>query len=300
MTGRLDFDSFDEGIGVDGYYAHIRRTLFPLGSSNSIDMAAYQAEERIFRRGSVFSRVRRIRTQDQFDRLYEGRGRLDEFLPPKSDEGPERQGRLNQAGERVFYLSDHPLVAIGEREIVSGECYLLSLFRLKKDMCFLFVPSLQSRISRQISELFATQGDEFYSVINKVRKDFLTFPKHHGLAYDTTKTANLVAENGWRAEDSRMNLAILQDHIEDVGLVASWLACCTPNYQPALLTMYEPTRVPGELRFTSYKDNEERFSRRCEGLQLSLKQNKRRIKQLLEQGRYTRFDEPAIRVLFKP
>lgn len=134
-TAQSMFDVFDDEIGVDGYYEMFRAKLFPNSSPNSIDVAAFRLEGKIFRKGSSFSRVRRV-SVEQAEKFVAGQITLDDFYPPKPHKMSIPQGRFNEGNRRVLYVAQHPLLAMKECELQTGEYFLLSYIELSIDMCF--------------------------------------------------------------------------------------------------------------------------------------------------------------------
>lgn len=49
----MNFDNFDNSIGVDGYYKIIRSKFFPNESPDIFNIAGFHAEEQIFRKGDL-------------------------------------------------------------------------------------------------------------------------------------------------------------------------------------------------------------------------------------------------------
>lgn len=56
----MEFDVFDESIGTEGYYRYIESQAFMHSTETGFDFANYNATGNFYRKGSVFSRVRKI------------------------------------------------------------------------------------------------------------------------------------------------------------------------------------------------------------------------------------------------
>lgn len=294
------FEKYDSNIGTDGYYKLIRNALFPLSNPETIDISSYRAEERIFKKGAVFSRVRKISTTD-LSRLVENRVTIRDFLPPSPHKYQIPEGRFNDKGERILYLSDHPYVAMKECDIKEGDHFLLSAFQLEVDMCLIFVPPNKDKFSSLIHELLQTRDTRFYPLINKIHKEILQFKKHHGIAYDSVKVLPGHTEKEWGNINSTMNLALTGRNFKQTRLAVSFLATCDRDYKLSFHTMFKPLSSKKKDRISKlhYQCNRSLFAKEFGEMSEQISQSKSRVKILLEQGHYKDFLEPATKVLEK-
>ena len=77
----MDFETFDESIGTDGYYNLIRRVLFPNSRETSFTIAYFNAVERNYPKGSYFSRVRGL-SHERANAFLNDKVDITEFYPP--------------------------------------------------------------------------------------------------------------------------------------------------------------------------------------------------------------------------
>ncbi|EPI4983614.1 RES domain-containing protein [Klebsiella variicola] len=257
----MDFNKFDESIGVEGYYRLIRDKFFPNSTPLSFDVATFRTEERYYRKGTLFSRVRKLSKTD-INRFLNGSIKLNDFYPPRPHIFNIPEGRFNAKNEATFYLADHPFVAMKECNISTGDYFLLSYFSLPKDMCFMHLEDNVDPLSSLLYRLLKAQDTRFYSVINLVYSNLLTFEKHDGIAYDSIKVdKNHIEFDSWGKINSTTNLAISNQKIKSFKFELSWLMQCRDDYIPVQQSIYYPTSNKKRKNITrlNYRDNKRKF-----------------------------------------
>ncbi|WP_168197680.1 RES domain-containing protein [Brenneria corticis] len=240
MIDNINFDVFDESLGVDGYYSLIRDVFFPNSTPESFDLALFPANERYYPKGSLFSRVRRI-DQDTALKFYNGYISLSDFYPPNPKKINTSEGRFNAKNESIFYLADHPYVAMKECDISVNDYFLLSYFSSQKKMCFLEVENGNHPLSNLMYRLFLAKDKRFYPVINLVYSNLLKFDKYDGLVYKSVKVVGEHKIKGnWEGVSSIINLAITSENIKNFKFELSWMNFCDSNYMPVQYSIFYP------------------------------------------------------------
>lgn len=253
-----NFEKFDANIGVAGYCAAIRKYLMPDSTPETFSVAQLPFESRLYCKGSIFSRVRRIRNE-----------KLDDFLnsPLKSSDfcAPEvektRAGRFNAQGERTLYLADHPFVALKECEVEPGDHFLLSYFVFKTDTQFVSASASKSKYTKLLNSLLTTKDKNFYEVITRTYNDLLNYKTHHGIAYNSVKIPEKHCHTTWGEIDSITNLAMTEEKLSAAELQVGWLARCDEHYRPYYIKILSHDVKNKKRIFTSqdYHKNKSRF-----------------------------------------
>lgn len=300
MTAQSAFDVFNDEIGVDGYYQMFRAKLFPRSSPQSVDVAAFQLEGRIFRKGSSFSRVRRV-SVEQADKFVKGHITLDDFYPPKPHNLPIPQGRLNEGNRRVLYVAQHPLIAMKECELQAGEYFLLSYIELSVDMCFFYAAPGVDSFTDMVCQLLMSKDKKFYPVINRISDEMLRYEGFHGIVYDSVKIPQGHVDVNWGPIPEPMNIAISGHYIRKTKLDVSWLSYCGDGYVPFLHAMFKPlsNKKKGKITHVSYWNDKPRFIAASTKEQQRQNCNLGRISRLLDRGYYQDFGHPRVKMLFK-
>lgn len=256
----LNFEEFDPQIGVEGYCKAIRKMLFPKSTATSIDAAAFGLEYKIFPKGSVFSRVRPIKTVD-LDKFLNGTVERKEFHPPMPNTAPVSIGRFNSEGERKLYLADHPYVALRECGIQPGDYFLFSYFSFSEDARLVDANSGGSEFSKLLHALFQTQDSRFYEVINHVYGNYLKFDGFHGVSYNSVKVKKGFQDETWGEINSSTNLAMAASDFQSADLVAGWLAQCDDSYRPSYFRSFKwvDSNQRNELAALTFHGNESEF-----------------------------------------
>ncbi len=70
IVDNMNFENFDEEIGLDGYYRYIMNNFFPNSNENSFDFCQFKVERRFSKKGSRFFRVRKL-TEDDLKRFFD-------------------------------------------------------------------------------------------------------------------------------------------------------------------------------------------------------------------------------------
>lgn len=253
------FEKFDPAIGVDGYCAAIRKYLMPDSTPDTFSFGVLPFESRTYCKGSVFSRVRRIR-DEKLKSLLKNPLTVRDFFPPEAETAQTRIGRFNAAGERTLYLADHAFVALKECGIEPGEHFLYSYFTLKTDMHFTYVPPDASKYTKLINSLLKSTDENFYPVITRIYNEYLKYDTHHGIAYDSVKVGEKHNDAIWGEISSITNLAMNEDKLPAACLQVGWLAQCDEHYRPHYLKMLLPdTKKKKRLTTLTYHDNKSRF-----------------------------------------
>ncbi|OCW96266.1 RES family NAD+ phosphorylase [Alishewanella sp. HH-ZS] len=292
------FQVFDEDIGVEGYYNIIRESLFSNPDPDDFVAAIYQARQRIYRKGAIFSRVRKLSVVE-FNKFSTEGINVSEIYPPKPDKTSIPQGRFNSAGKRVMYLADHPLIAMKECDVNKGDFFLLSNFSLSKDMNFIEIVSNKDQFSGLVYELLQTKDKRFYPVLNRVNEDFLHLNGIHGIVYHSTKLDDETIRDGNFGIESTFNIAISGDYIRHTTLEYSCLAHCAEGHQPVLYSMFQPlsNKKRKKLKELVYRKSRRTFEIEIIKIFALMKQKEKRNKILLGQGRYSSFNQCPIKVL---
>lgn len=253
------FEKFDPAIGVDGYCAAIRKYLIPDSTPDTFSFAALPLESRTYCKGSIFSRVRRIRNE-KLETLLKNPLAVSDFFPPASETVQTRAGRFNAVGERTLYLADHAFVALKECEIQPGEHFLFSYFVLKTDMHFVYAPPESSKYTKLINSLLKSKDESFYPVITRIYNEYLKYGTHHGIAYDSVKVIEKFNDAKWGEISSVTNLAMDEDKLPAAYLQVGWLAQCDEHYRPHYLKMLLPDiKKKKRLTTLTYHHNKSRF-----------------------------------------
>lgn len=253
------FEKFDPAIGVDGYCAAIRKYLIPDSTPDTFSFAALPLESRTYCKGSIFSRVRRIRNE-KLETLLKNPLAVSDFFPPASETVQTRAGRFNAVGERTLYLADHAFVALKECEIQPGEHFLFSYFVLKTDMHFVYAPPESSKYTKLINSLLKSKDESFYPVITRIYNEYLKYDTHHGIAYDSVKVIEKFNDAKWGEISSVTNLAMDEDKLPAAYLQVGWLAQCDEHYRPHYLKMLLPDiKKKKRLTTLTYHHNKSRF-----------------------------------------
>ena len=294
------FKAFDERIGVDGYYEIIRNMLFPNSTPHSIDLAAFQLEERLYPKGSLFTRIRRLSNEDAENYLGQ-KVTKEDFYPPHPHRIVIPQGRFNGVGKRSLYLADHPFVAMAECSVRPGDHLLVAYIRLSTDMHFYYVKPGKDKFSQLISELVKAEDPRFYPVISRVNDDIFSFQGFQGIAYDSVKVMEGQVDNTWGTISTNTNLSISSKHIKDTDFVVGWLSYC--NYEGGLehVSMFKPlsTKKKNKLVRVDIRDSKSIFIRDCKKVMLELKDVEEKTKRLLAMGEHSEFSKSPVRILSK-
>lgn len=294
------FEIFDEKIGVDGYYQIIQRKLFPTSTETSIDVAAFHLQERIFRKGSIFSRVRYIH-EEKAEEFIKGNVTRDDFFPPKPHKIDIPQGRFNRTGERTGYLADHPFVAMLECDISAGDNFLLSNIEFSKNMRFVFVEPDKDEFSHLLYQLLNAKDERFYSVINKVNNDILSFQGFQGIAYNSTKVPEGYVDQTWGTVDSTMNLALSGENIKQTELAAGWLAYCNESGRIFQRALFKPlsNKKKSKISRVNYQDNRSAYILESQKVMRELNEKKQKTAQLLNEGDNLKSSHSPMKILWK-
>lgn len=240
MHTNINFDVFDESLGVSGYYDLIRSAFFPNSTSESFDLALFPANERCYPKGSLFSRVRWL-DQDTALKFYNGDIALNDFYPPNPKNISTSEGRFNAKNESVLYLADHPCIAMKECDVSVGDFFLLSYFSSQRNMCFLEVENTDHPLSSLMYNLFLAKDKRFYPVINLVYSQLLKFDKYDGIVYKSVKFIDKEGlDKQWGDIHSTVNLAINSDNIKSFKFELSWMSICDNNYFPVQYSIFYP------------------------------------------------------------
>lgn len=297
----MDFEIFDESIGIEGYYNIIREAMFPNSTKFSFDMASFQIEERFYPKGSFFSRVRGV-TQKKANEFLTGKININDFYPPRPNQIYIPEGRFNRAKDATMYLADHPFVAMKECDIVVGDFFLLSYFSLPKNMCFMHLEDNKDKISSLLYKLFKSRDKRFYPVINLIYSDLLKFDKHDGIAYDSTKVkTGYVDVDSWGLISSVTNFAIQNINIRNFKFEVSWLMYCDENFKPVQYAIYTPlsNKKTSQLSKLNYAGNKNKFIEATNRINDRLHEDKRRGKILLDRGNLKMSGETPFRIISK-
>jgi hypothetical protein len=294
------FDVFDEGIGVDGYYQIIRNKLFPNSTPQSFDVGAFCLQERIFRKGSTFSRVRYLH-DDRLRDFLQGHVTKDDFFPPKLHKVDIPQGRFNSARKRTCYLADHPFVAMMECDIKPGDYFLLSHIKFAIDMRFVFVEPGKDEFSSLLYQLLKAKDTRFYSVTNKVNDEILSFQGFQGIAYNSTKVDEGHLDRTWGAIHTTMNLAIAGANIKDSELAAGWLAYCDEDGRIFQHSLFKPLskKKKHKLLRINFHNNKSAFILESQKTMRELNEESKKTARLLKERNYSDFNQSPIKILWK-
>lgn len=294
------FEVFDEKIGVDGYYRIIQNKLFPASTAKSIDVAAFHLQERIFRKGSIFSRVRYIH-EEKVGEFIKGNVTRDDFFPPKPQKVDIPQGRFNRAGERTGYLADHPFVAMLECDIRTGDHFLLSTIKFSNNMRFVFVEPDKDEFSHLLHQLLNAKDERFYSVINKVNDDILSFQGFQGIAYNSTKVDEGHVDQTWGIVDTTMNLALSGENIKQTELAVGWLAYCDEGGRILQRALFKPLskKKKSKISRVNFRDNRSAFILESQKVMRELKEGKQKTTRLLNEGDNLKFSHSPMKILWK-
>ncbi|WP_312041378.1 hypothetical protein [Pantoea eucalypti] len=295
----MDFETFDESIGTDGYYNLIRRVLFPNSRETSFTIAYFNAVERNYPKGSYFSRVRGL-SHERANAFLNDKVDITEFYPPRPNVVNIPQGRFNQANNATMYLADHPYVAMQECDIKPGDFFLLSYFSLPKNMCFMHLEDGKDKVSSMLYNLFKSRDKRFYPVINLVYSDLVNFDKHDGIAYDSSKI-NVGYENlkRWGPISSVVNFAIQKDNIKNFKLAVSWLMYCDEDYNPVQYSIFTPlsNKKRSRLSKLNFKGNEKKFIALTNKVNDGLHEDSRKGKILMDRGNLKASNEIPFRII---
>ncbi|CQH49948.1 TPA: hypothetical protein ACX6TX_004327 [Yersinia enterocolitica] len=291
----MNFDNFDDSIGVDGYYKIIRSKFFPNESPDSFNIAGFHAEEQIFRKGTVFSRVRKLNNHE-VNEFLNGNIKNSDFFPPQPDKVEVKEGRFNAKNNVVLYVADHPYVAINECEVKCGDYFLLSFLSLQKDMCFLHIHEGKDELSSILYSLFKANDKRFYPVINLIYSNLLSFDKYHGIAYDSVKVPIGYKNSKFGTVESVTNIAISSDNIKDIRLEASWLEFYGRDdviFEHAIFIPLSKKKNK-KIRKIFYSENKDVFieTSNCIKSEMNLKKDRNKI--LLDKGCVNEFNKPPM------
>lgn len=294
------FEEFDDNIGNDGYYEIIRDQFFPGSTSESINIATLHLQQRVFRKGSSFSRVRWLSSEKVKD-VLDGRVSKDDFYPPKPHLINIPEGRFNSAGQRVFYLADHPLIGLKECEIDSGDYFLLSFIKISIDMCFVFVEPGKDKLSNLLYQLTQSKDKKFYPVITRVCDEILSFSGYHGLAYNSTKVEEGHIDETWGTVGTTMNLAMAGNYIKNTELSAAWLAFCGEKNAISQHALFKPLSPKKKSKLTqiNIRDGRMTFIQKSKNAMSELKECDKKARRLLGQGCHSEFNQFPIKFLWK-
>ncbi|ULS51971.1 hypothetical protein [Pectobacterium carotovorum] len=232
----MNFNIFNENIGVDGYKKIIDKIIFPYPSksiiSEFIDLALlerfnktphmqfkitkFESQSKTFPKKSGFSRVRVIR-QHEVERFINGNVNISDFYPPDPKNIVLCDGRYNDKKNRVMYLSDSPETAEIECNVQEGDYFLRSQFSLNIPMIF-FSLSKKSNITKPFIELINSRDSRFYPVINYLMAHVMRFNNFHGCFYESIPANKLKKYN-----KSKTNLVIWEEYIDQVDMEFSFL-----------------------------------------------------------------------------
>ncbi|EIY5470594.1 MULTISPECIES: hypothetical protein [Enterobacteriaceae] len=257
----MNFDVFDESIGIDGYYRYIQSQAFPNSTETSFEIASYNAIGNIYPKGTVFSRVRWI-SKERANDFVHGNIDINDFYPPRPHINSIPEGRFNKLNSTTMYLSDHPFVALKECNIKEGDYFLLSYFSLPRRMSFIQIESEKDNLSQIFVNLLRTQDKRFYPLINMVYSNLLKFDAHDGVVYNSVKVdADYVDVNCWGKITSAKNFAIQDERIKNFKLEVSWLMYCNKNLQPVEHAMYVPlsNKKKNKIMTIAYQKNREAY-----------------------------------------
>ena len=294
------FKKFDDDIGVDGYYRMFRSKLFPNSTPDSFDGAAYQLQSQIFRKGSSFSRVRRL-SVDQASKFVSGEITIGDFYPPKPHKIEIPQGRFNEANRRVLYVAQHPFVAIAECDVEVGEYFLLGYLKLSVEMRFFRVVPGVNEFTDMVYELLMSPDKKFYPVINKVSNELLRFQGFHGVVYDSVKVSQGHEDPTWGAISSTENIAISGEYIKKTELDVAWLSYCGDGLVPYQHSMFRPlsNKKKSKISCLNFWSNKSLFIAESTREQKRQNLDFQRNKRLLDRGYYSDFNESPIKILIK-
>ncbi|MGY3966482.1 RES domain-containing protein [Aeromonas enteropelogenes] len=296
----INFEKFDDKIGINGYHELIRNCFFPNSTKNSFDISGFSAEEFIYRKGTIFSRVRKI-SHDDAIKFHCGDIEINDFYPPKPTKVNVPIGRFNKKNKPVLYVADNPEIAIKECDVIDGDYYLLTFLKLRKDMCFLKIGQHDTDYRSQIIfNLLSTKDKKFYPLINLIYSDFLCFEKHHGIAYDSTKVTELRADGNISNIESTLNIAIKNEYFVDVGLDTSLLAYMH-NGQARYHSIFTPlsNKKRNKIKCINYLGNKKSFIDNFMQTEVRMHNEKYKNKLLLEKGNFQKFDETPIKLTVK-
>ncbi|MGR3885687.1 RES domain-containing protein [Pseudomonas sp. 1152_12] len=291
------FEKYDPFIGVAGYCAAIRKYLIPDSTPDTVSFAELPFESRTYCKGSIFSRVRRIRNE-KLEKLLKTPLKVSDFFPPASETAQARAGRFNAEGERTLYLADHAFVALKECGIEPGEHFLFSYFVLKTDMHFVCVPPEEFRCTKLLSALFKSTDENFYPVITRTYNDYLNHATHHGIAYDSVKVKENYYDSTWGEISSITNLALPEEKLPAAYLQVGWLARCDEHYRPYYLKMLLPdAKKKKRLTTLTYHNNKSRFMAKHHEVMERIAQLRNTTKSLIAREDYTKVTTTAFKLL---
>lgn len=294
------FEVFDDEVGASRYYQMFRSKLFPNSAPDSVDVAAFQLEGQIFRKGSSFSRVRRI-SIEQAGKFVNGDIIIDDFYPPKPHKVEIPQGRFNEGNRRVLYLAQHPFVAMKECEVELGEYFLLSYIKLSVDMCFFRVVPGLNEFTDMMHRLLTSTDKKFYPVINRISDEMLRFRGFHGIAYDSVKVPDSHSDQKWGPISSSINIAVSGEYIRKTEIDVAWLSYCGDEFVPYWQAMYRPlsNKKKNKITCLSYWSDKALFIEESSREQKRQNMNTEKIRRLLDRGYYADFSQPPVKVLVK-
>nr|WP_262384115.1 RES family NAD+ phosphorylase [Pseudomonas fragi] len=277
-----------------------RSKLFPNSAPDSVDVAAFQLEGQIFRKGSSFSRVRRI-SIEQAGKFVNGDIIIDDFYPPKPHKVEIPQGRFNEGNRRVLYLAQHPFVAMKECEVELGEYFLLSYIKLSVDMCFFRVVPGLNEFTDMMHRLLTSTDKKFYPVINRISDEMLRFRGFHGIAYDSVKVPDGHSDQKWGPISSSINIAVSGEYIRKTEIDVAWLSYCGDEFVPYWQAMYRPlsNKKKNKITCLSYWSDKALFIEESSREQKRQNMNTEKIRRLLDRGYYADFSQPPVKVLVK-
>lgn len=282
----MNFDVFDDSIGVSGYFKKIKSIMFPHSTPFSFDIAEFRASEKTYPKGTYFSRVRKV-SQEKANEIISGHVDINDFYPPRPHLNYMPEGRFNSSNSATMYLSDHPFIAMQECDVNEGDFFLLSYFSLPKNMCFMHLDGKGDRLSIMLYNLLKTKDKKFYPVINLVYSELLKFEKHHGIAYDSTKIdANYIDENGWGPISTVKNYAIQNEKNKDFNLEVSWLVTCGKNNRPIEHAMFLPlsNKKKNNISTLKYRDNRKVYENKTNEIKEKMQYNSKKGNRLIDRG----------------
>ncbi|EXR29133.1 hypothetical protein ACWPO4_04890 [Acinetobacter nosocomialis] len=287
----MNFENFDEKIGLEGYYRYIMNSFFPNSNENSFDFCQFKAESRIFKKGSRFFRVRKL-TEDDLKRFFNKNEKINkkEFFPPK----PEiiDIGRFNSANERVLYLAEQAIVAIKECDIKNEDHFLLSIMSIKTDMSFIHLKKDNpNKLTQILYKLLNSSDRRFYPLINKIYSKLLDFTEMNGIIYDSVK---------FEGNSIFRNLVIKNEYIQDVSMVVSTLNLMVDG-KPLSKIIFKPNsqKKLNKIGRIFYSDNRKNFINESYAIFKSIDDNNLRLISHIENGLYKKEDINPIKIIEK-
>ena len=292
----MDFSKYDEHIGVEGYFEHFRKLLFPFSTEHSIDLAKFRMEARTYAEGGTFTRVRNLK-KNVPDKFYAKNVKVSEFFPPDPLERSINIGRFNKENESVIYLADSIETAISECNIEVGDYFLYTNLSLLKDMSFIALgfDEEEGAFSKELLKLINSKDRGFYPVITQVYNYFLSFTEMNGATYPSVR----LDDYGFKSAKSKINLAINGNERNNVKFVGGYLLYLSGRdldsgeYNIEQVAIYSPNNSKKKnknLKITIYKNNPELFKKLSINYYKSHEENKEKAKKKLEKSNLNNSD----------